>query len=75
MSEVTWDNTIKGFFTGTDIQHMKGYGIYLDDHESVKRNTRSIYGKVESGQMPPDGPRWSAEKVATFSSWADAGCP
>ncbi len=73
-TDVTWDNRIKGFFTERDIECMKP-DIKLDDHENVKKNSSRIYDVVKSGFMPQGGPRWNAEKVATFKSWMDVGCP
>lgn len=73
----TWLNTIKGQFTQLDIDHMKqvtGGSLDLGSYASTKANGPDVYSKVSSGKMPPGNP-WSAQYVANFKAWMDAGYP
>lgn len=74
-SHITWEKTIKGFFTEKDIKCMSKYKIYLNDKKSVVAKAPVIYSAVQSGNMPQGETRWSKEKVATFKMWMDSGCP
>ncbi len=77
---LTWENTIKDYFSNLDIQHMKQYGINLGDHKNVKDRSGDIYSMVQSKRMPPpprekgDGP-WEQKKIENFGIWMKAGCP
>lgn len=71
---VTWA-TISGYFTETDIDHMKqvtGGQLDLGSCQSVAENAQSIYNMVSSGQMPPGQP-WPADWVANFQEWMNEG--
>jgi hypothetical protein len=75
---VTWD-TIQGYFTQTDIDHMKqvtGGSLDLSSCQSVQQNAQEIYDMVSSGQMPPGSP-WPTEWVQNFQEWMNEGsqCP
>ena len=78
---VTWTNNIKGFFTATDVSHMKqvtNNQLDLSSYTSVKIWAHKIYQEVQTGAMPPpgsgEGP-WSSDKVNTFGCWIQQGCP
>lgn len=74
----TWNDPIKGYFTQTDIDHMKQERIDLSSYDAVKTNGERIYRAVSSGFMPPASskePKWSATRVSTFKQWMDAGYP
>ena len=72
--DITWENTIKGFFTERDVNCMSGK-FNLTDKGSVAANAPLIYGVVKSGKMPKGENRWSNEKVSTFNAWMVSGCP
>lgn len=79
-SKITWESTIKKFFTERDIKCMKPLGVDLSSHAAVKFRAEDILGMVRSGKMPkPEGSNperpWSKEKVETFGKWSAAGCP
>jgi hypothetical protein len=80
-TQVTWTKDIKGFFTSTDIDHMKGAThnrLDLGDYNSVKIWAKRIYTEVSGGAMPPPGSGeqpWSTDKVNTFGCWIQQGCP
>ncbi|WP_353066729.1 hypothetical protein RBB77_09155 [Tunturibacter psychrotolerans] len=67
---------IRPLFRDGDIECMKPDGIALDDFVwmSVPANATLVYGTVSDGSMPPDEP-WSADRVALFKEWMDAGYP
>jgi hypothetical protein len=69
-------------FTALDIQKMAWF-CDLSKYDDVKANAQEILGRLKGiggAVMPPppnkggDGP-WSAEKIALFASWIDAGYP
>ena len=72
--KITWDNTIKDFFTGADVKCMKST-FDLRSQADVKVNAGRILDAVESGRMPLGKTRWNDEKVHTFKIWMEAGCP
>lgn len=71
---ITWENTIKNFFTQRDYECMK-WKFDLRKHDSVALHAGEIYDAVEKGVMPKGEAHWSREKVDTFKKWKEAGCP
>ncbi|WP_299817314.1 hypothetical protein [uncultured Roseibium sp.] len=76
-AEVTWENTIKDYFTAKDVACMTPRGVLLDsyDYVSNQQHAQAIYIKVKSGAMPIGEPAWTADKVQTFFDWVKAGAP
>ena len=77
-NNVTWA-TISSYFTTADITHMKnvtGGSLDLSDCESVQHWAKQIYVAVSNQVMPPGKP-WTADQIANFKAWMDAGaqCP
>jgi hypothetical protein len=75
---VSFASDILPLFTQTDVDHMKGFSIELDDYDFMKQpdNAASVYAQVSSGAMPPPDSgeeRWSDEKVALFYDWIEGG--
>ena len=80
---IEW-STIRGYFTDTDIEHMKQVSkdwpkvMDLSDCESTFYYARQIYDSVKSGRMPIGGTRWTEEMYDNFYDWwknADPPCP
>jgi len=71
----TWMGDVRSCFSETDIQHMSCKGIDLSSYEAVVGNAVGIYAQTQSGAMPPDGPRWSPNKVQTFLNWITDNYP
>jgi len=73
---VSFETDIRPLFREGDVACMKPAGVLLDDAAwmCVAANAQHVYGAVASGKMPPDAP-WTAERVALFKGWMDAGCP
>jgi hypothetical protein len=46
----------------------------LGEVASVRQHAEAILDQVAAGRMPCDGP-WSAERVALFRRWVQAGGP
>lgn len=71
---VSW-NTIKGYFTDTDVNHMKQVSaswptvLDLHDEQSVLFYAAQIHASVDSGRMPIGEPRWDQERVDNFFAW------
>ncbi|MHA2061921.1 MAG: hypothetical protein ACW963_06495 [Candidatus Sifarchaeia archaeon] len=59
---------IRGYFTETDIAHMKNEGIDLSDCKTVLDNAQEIWNQVSQDKMPPGDP-WDASKKNGFYSW------
>ncbi len=75
--DVNWTDNIKDMFTPLDVDHME-FKFDLTKYEDVKTNAVAIYGRVDSGSMPPPSSgeeRWSAEKVNLFGCWIKQGTP
>ncbi len=70
--DISWDKTIKDFFTATDTTYMKEkYDIDLTKKEDVIRYRMFIYGVFDEEENNP----WDIEKKARFQAWIDAGYP
>jgi hypothetical protein len=76
MANPTWNDPIRGYFTQTDITHMKNINpdIDLGSYKSVVANAQDIYQMVSTGQMPPNKP-WPSDWVENFSTWAQNNFP
>lgn len=76
LTNVTWEDTVKDFFTTKDVECMIAAADFnLGDKQDVIFHAPAIYYQVKTGKMPLDEERWSAEKVADFKTWIDAGTP
>ena len=74
--QVDWGK-IKGYFTDTDVDHMKrvtGGSLDLSDCESVQHWAKQIYVALSNKVMPPGG-GWDDDKIKDFKKWMDAGAP
>jgi hypothetical protein len=71
---VTWP-TIKGYFTTTDVNHMKQVSAHwpkvmdLHDEASVLYYAKQIHAAVNSGRMPIGEARWTPKMVADLFEW------
>jgi hypothetical protein len=84
----TWQDDIKGFFCApywidpaervSTAQGwagcMSGYGISLQDYESVKGWAKLIYEYLHSHTMPLGEAPWPDEPIETFRVWINQGC-
>jgi hypothetical protein len=74
---VSFANDIKPLFRPIDIDHMKSFGIPLDDfaYMSDPANADSVLQTVIGNppSMPPGGPYWAADQVALYKEWIAGG--
>lgn len=78
MPQVSFEDDIKPLFRPMDIEHMKVYGVELDNYTfmSNPENADKVLEALsphddEPPSMPPGGPYWSAEQLALFSQWQE----
>lgn len=50
------------------------FALDLWSYDNVAANADAILARLRAGTMPCDG-AWSADQVAAFQSWVDAGKP
>jgi len=80
MSHVSFSSDIKPMFREIDIEHMKPFGVKLDDHifmSSPEVATRVLASLSphdgEPPTMPPGGPYWTETQLALFAQWQNDG--
>jgi hypothetical protein len=84
MPPVSFARDIKPLFRPIDIAHMGPFGVKLDDYnymsdpannyqnaEQVQENLSPQNGDAPA--MPPGGPYWTPEQLATFAKWRTDG--
>jgi hypothetical protein len=79
---VSFAKDILPLFRAIDIQHMKPFGVFLDDFaymsdpNSNHENATSV-GDYLSGlknpRMPIGGPFWTAQQLALYAKWMTDG--
>jgi hypothetical protein len=80
MPPVSFAASIRPLFREVDIQHMKPFGVELDDYAWMSNpdNAASVLATVspQNGNpptMPPGGPFWTADQLALFAQWQKDG--
>ena len=68
-----FEKDIKPLFRAADRAEMR-WAMDLWRYEDVRANGAAILERVESGEMPCDGP-WTAEMIEKLRAWIDAGMP
>jgi hypothetical protein len=80
MPHVSFSSDIKPMFREIDIEHMKPYGLKLDDYSFM--SNAEIANRVlaslsphdgEPPIMPPGGPYWAETQLALFAQWQKDG--
>jgi hypothetical protein len=66
-------NDIQALFREKDRDEML-WAFDLWNIEDARQHSELILQRLDSGEMPCDEP-WSAENVALFRAWIDAGKP
>jgi hypothetical protein len=69
----SFERDIRRLFTARDRAAMR-WAFDLGEVASVRQHAEAILDQVAAGRMPCDGP-WSAERVALFRRWVQAGGP
>lgn len=70
---VHFDPDIKALFRPTDREHME-FAFDLWSYQDVAKHCQLILDRLLEGSMPCDG-AWSAEQIAVYQRWVDAGLP
>ena len=73
MPSIGFEEHVKSMFRPKDRQAME-FAFDLWSYDDVAANADAILARVKAGTMPCDG-AWSAEQVADFQGWVDAGKP
>jgi hypothetical protein len=73
----TYMADIRHFFTDDDINHMRFMGVTLGTYEGVKKHAFIIHFHTSppNADMPLGGPKWSANRIQTFTNWVSNGYP
>jgi hypothetical protein len=69
----SFEHDIRPLFTERDRAAMR-WAFDLGEVASVRQHAEAILEQVAAGRMPCDG-AWSAERVALFRRWVQAGSP
>jgi hypothetical protein len=80
MPHVSFLSDIKPMFRAIDIEHMKPYGLNLDDYTDVSNPEKAdrVLASLsphngEPPIMPPGGPYWTESQLALFAQWQKDG--
>jgi hypothetical protein len=80
MAKVSFAADIKPLFRAVDIEHMKAFGVELDDYTYMSdpdNATRVLETLTPGGDqppsMPPGGPYWSTAQLSLFAQWQKDG--
>jgi hypothetical protein len=80
MPHVSFSSDIKPMFREIDIEHMKPFGVKLDDYSFMSKP--EVANRVlaslsphdgEPPTMPPGGPYWTETQLAQFVQWQNDG--
>lgn len=73
----TYMGDIRHFFTDDDINHMRFMGITLGTYEGVRDHAFIIHFHTSppNADMPLGRPKWSPNRVQTFTNWVSNGYP
>jgi hypothetical protein len=64
---------VKPLFRPMDVNVMRAIaGFDLHNHDDVKANAESIFGRLSDGSMPCDG-SWPQADIGLFKKWMDTG--
>jgi hypothetical protein len=76
---VSFAKDIGPMFTQIDIEHMKKYNVVLDDYTYMSdpsgdhSNAQNVEDSLTQQSMPPGGPYWSEQQLATYRQWRSDG--
>jgi hypothetical protein len=80
---VSFAKDILPLFRPVDIDHMRPYGVVLDDysymsnadqdHKHAKDVDDYLVGRRKP-RMPIGGPYWTPDQIALFEQWMKDGC-
>lgn len=76
---VSFKTDIKPLFRSIDVEHMKRYGVVLDDYGYMSdgagdhANARAVLNTLTKNTMPPNGPFWPQDQLDLFAKWMSDG--
>ena len=75
---VSFATDILPLFRPVDIQHMKNYGVLLDQYSYMSNpvNAHQVYSYLlpsGSPRMPMGGPYWSQAQLDLYNTWMTTG--
>ena len=77
---VSFAADIKPLFRDVDIDHMRSFGVNLDDYSymSDPSNADAVLSTLtptgnQPPSMPPGGPYWTQAQLALFAQWQQDG--
>ena len=76
---VSFSNDIKPMFREIDIDHMKVYGVHLDDYQYMSdatnnhANAQAVQDTLVDQSMPPRGPFWTEAQLSLYDQWKTEG--
>jgi hypothetical protein len=76
---VSFSNDIKPMFREIDIDHMKVYGVHLDDYQYMSdatnnyANAQAVRDTLKDQSMPPGGPFWTETQLSLYDKWKTEG--
>lgn len=75
---VSFSRNIRPLFTAMDIEHMRDFGVALDDfvYMSDPGNAQRVFQQLSGKLMPPPDSgenTWPAADVQLFKDWMDGG--
>jgi hypothetical protein len=76
---ISFANDIRPLFRDIDVQHMKPFGVALDDYAYMAdpsddhSNAQNVQDRLKNQSMPPGGPFWSDAQLAIFAQWRSDG--
>ena len=84
MAQVSFAKDIKPLFRKIDVDHMKSFGVNLDEYQYMSdptndhENAESVQQTLspqngEPPSMPPGGPYWTPAQLALFAQWRADG--
>jgi len=80
MAGVSFSADIKPLFRAIDIEHMKRFGVELDDYTYMSNpdNATRVLATLsphdgKPATMPPGGPYWTPPQLALFAQWQNDG--
>jgi hypothetical protein len=66
-------------FREVDIEHMKVYGVHLDDYQYMAdatnnySNAQAVQDTLADQSMPPGGPFWTEAQLTLYDKWKTEG--
>ena len=76
---ISFAQNISPLFRQIDIDHMKRYGVLLDDYTYMSdptgnyTNAQSVQDALTNQSMPPGGPYWSDQQLSLYKQWRTDG--